>query len=81
MTSAQREPIITGVCGRVPRSSSWHWHLADPLVVDQGLPLKLKAFCPFSYKRGAKSYGFRLSDSSVYEVDCFLQLWTPPIHV
>ena len=28
---------------------------AEPLVVGQGRPLKLKAFCPFPCKRGAKS--------------------------
>jgi len=36
-------------------------------------PLKLKTFCPFSYKRGAKSH---LSDSSPPCLRQFWQLWS-----
>jgi len=50
MVSAEREPI-TEVRGRSPKRGPE----AEPVVGAKGkVRLKLKAFCPFSYKRGPK---------------------------
>ena len=60
MASVEREPI-TGVCGKWSNVAKG----AEPLVEDQGAKLKLKAFCAFSYKRGAKDTDFSDSSSRV----------------
>ena len=55
MASTEREPI-TWVWGRSPQQGTG---AAAARAPGRGTPVKLKAFCPCSFKRGAKSKEFK----------------------
>ena len=60
MASAKLKPI-TGVWGRSPQRGS-RGRAPPPWSQRAETPLKLKAFCPFSYKRGVKRSGIKWND-------------------